>query len=347
MTSGSSGRIERGLRQPGRGDRPRRAGRGPPARARSARRRRRTARPPSGRRPASAAGRRRRRAARRPAGSPAAAHRGARAGSRPRRRAPPAAFAARAATSATNRRFWASAASSRPIVSAEGLGHPVEPLGPRPELVVRGDRHARGQVAALDPLRGPAGGLDRGEDAAGDDPGDEQRERGSGPAARRSSASRSWPSAISSAVDVVDEVERRPAAPTAGHRRPGCGCSRDRRPGVGELAGVDPRDAGPPGASAERARELRRSRRPRLAAADVDDRLDAALAEGLAQAGCRRCRRASGPPGARASGSMTDRSNRAWAAASSRTCACRLVLDEQVRPDARAGSPSAPRARRA
>ena len=61
---------------------------------------------------------------------------------------------------------------------AERLGHPVEPLGPRPELVVRGDRHARRQVAAFDPLGGPAGRLDRGEDAASDDPRDEQSRGG-------------------------------------------------------------------------------------------------------------------------------------------------------------------------
>ena len=56
------------------------------------------------------------------------------------------------------------------------LGHPVEPLRPRPELVVRGDRHARGQVAVLEALGGPAGGLDRRQDAARDGLGDEQRD---------------------------------------------------------------------------------------------------------------------------------------------------------------------------
>ena len=77
------------------------------------------------------------------------------------------------------------------------LGHPVEALRPRPELVVRGDRHARRQVAALDPLGGPAGGLDRGEDAAGDRPARRAARRGRGSSVPTMSASRSWPSASS------------------------------------------------------------------------------------------------------------------------------------------------------
>ena len=68
---------------------------------------------------------------------------------------------------------------------AEGLGHPVEPLRPGPELVVRGDGHPRGQVAALDPLRGSAGRVDRGEDAARDDPRDDAARRGSARRSRR------------------------------------------------------------------------------------------------------------------------------------------------------------------
>ena len=65
------------------------------------------------------------------------------------------------------------------------LGHPVEAVGPRPELVVRGDRHARRQVAALDPLGGATRGFDRGQDAAGDDPRHEQGDQRSGRASRR------------------------------------------------------------------------------------------------------------------------------------------------------------------
>ena len=87
-------------------------------------------------------------------------------------------------TSATNRRFWCCARSSRRIVSDERVGHPVEPVGPRPELVVRCHRHPRKQVATFDPFCGPARLLDRGEDAArqrsGGDQGDEDEHRGAG-----------------------------------------------------------------------------------------------------------------------------------------------------------------------
>ena len=88
----------------------------------------------------------------------------------------------------------------------ERLGHPVEALRPRPELVVRGDRHARGQVAVLDRLGGPAGGLDRRQDPAGDGPGDEERDEDE----RDRAHGQGRPELAERLVDgghVVDEVE--------------------------------------------------------------------------------------------------------------------------------------------
>ena len=65
----------------------------------------------------------------------------------------------------------------------ERVGHPVEAVGPVPELVGRGDRHPSRQVAALDPLGGAAGLVDRGQDAARDEPSrhdrDERQDHGS------------------------------------------------------------------------------------------------------------------------------------------------------------------------
>ena len=120
----------------------------------------------------------------------------------------------------------------------ECLGHPVEPLGPRPELVVRGDRHARGQVAVLDaprrpgwrprPARGPAGDGLRDEERDED-----ERDRADG---------QGHPELAERLVDrghVVDEVERRSGAtdPAADDEARPAG---ERRPGVGELAGSRP-----------------------------------------------------------------------------------------------------------
>ena len=48
----------------------------------------------------------------------------------------------------------------------QGAGHPVEPLGPGPELVARRDGHPRRQVAALDPLGDAPGLFHRRQDAA-------------------------------------------------------------------------------------------------------------------------------------------------------------------------------------
>ena len=55
-------------------------------------------------------------------------------------------------------------------------GHAIEPLRPRPELVVGGDRDAGRQIAALDAFGGPARRLDRGEDATRHAPRDEERD---------------------------------------------------------------------------------------------------------------------------------------------------------------------------
>ncbi len=136
------------------------------------------------------------------------------------------------ATSATNRRFWASAASSRPIVSASDSAIRLNRSGPRPELVVRGDRHARRQVAVLEPLGGPAGGLDRRQDAARDDPRDEQRDEIS-TTVPMISASRSWPSASLDRAARRGRNRRPDRCPRPGRRRPGSAGRRSssrRRP---------------------------------------------------------------------------------------------------------------------
>ena len=160
------------------------------------------------------------------------------------------------------------------------LGHPVEAVRPRPELVVRGDRHAGRQVAALDPLRSPAGGLDRGQDAAGDDPRDEQgdHDEDERPDHERQSELREC---LLELGRVVDEVERRPSGtdPATDHEARLAG---DRRPGVGQLARRD--------AVAQVGRERRERRLEPLARdghavrSEVDDRVDAALVERVEQA---------------------------------------------------------------
>ena len=195
------------------------------------------------------------------------------------------------------------------------LGHPVEAVRPRPELVVRGDRHARRQVAVLDRLGGTAGGLDRGQDPARDGPGHEQGDEDQ----RDGADGEGRPELAERLVDgghVVDEVEGRPRAADAAAddeaRPPG-----DLGPGVGELAGVDAlREVG--GKRADRADEVG-PRDDRLAVADVDDGVDAALQEGLPEAAVDDRRRASARPAVRGSGTVTARSKRAWAAASRRT----------------------------
>ena len=95
---------------------------------------------------------------------------------------------------------------------AERLGHPVEPLRPGSELIVRRDRYSRGQVAALDALRGPAGRVDRREDPAGDHAGHDERneDQRDGPDDERE------PELIQRRLEgrrVVDEVHGRDAAP--------------------------------------------------------------------------------------------------------------------------------------
>jgi hypothetical protein len=65
----------------------------------------------------------------------------------------------------------------------EGVRHPVEAGRPLAELVRGGDRDARRQVAAGDPLGGQARLVDRREDAPGDDPGRDDREEGEDQAA--------------------------------------------------------------------------------------------------------------------------------------------------------------------
>ena len=94
----------------------------------------------------------------------------------------------------------------------QGVGHPVEPLGPRAELVVRGDRHPRRQVAAFDPLGGAAGRLDRRQDAAGDAPAPRAGRRGSRTIVPTTSASPQLGERLFERRHVVDEVVGRPAA---------------------------------------------------------------------------------------------------------------------------------------
>ena len=123
----------------------------------------------------------------------------------------------------------------------QGGGHPVEALGPGPELVVRGDRHPGRQVAALDPLRGTAGRLDRGQDAAGDDPRHEQGERGSRTIVPTMSASPQLGERLLERPHVVDEVVGRPGCRRRDRRRPGSDDPASVDPGVGELAPIDAR----------------------------------------------------------------------------------------------------------
>ncbi len=58
------------------------------------------------------------------------------------------------------------------LESADRVGqrcrHPIEPLGPRPELVPGDHWHASGQIATFDPFGGQTRLLDRREHPAGD-----------------------------------------------------------------------------------------------------------------------------------------------------------------------------------
>jgi hypothetical protein len=135
------------------------------------------------------------------------------------------------ATSATKRRFWAWAVSSRRIVSSR-VGHPVELLRPG-RTRRRGDRHAGRQVAIGDPAavraaRRPAARTPRATTRAttraiereDDDP--ETGPSGAGSASP------------SIALYVADEPDRGPVPPTTA-RRSGW-AAVDRLPGVGDLA---------------------------------------------------------------------------------------------------------------
>ena len=120
----------------------------------------------------------------------------------------------------------------------EDAGHPVEPLGPGPELVARRDGHPRRQVAALDPFRDPTGLLDRRQDAARDEPRRRPARRAAARGAPSDRARRSWSMASRTPADVADEVERRPAlgrATTDDER----GHPADVEPAHRQLATVD------------------------------------------------------------------------------------------------------------
>ena len=116
-------------------------------------------------------------------------------------------------------------------------GHPVEPLRPRPELIVRGDRDPRRQVAAS--MRSAA------RLAASTGASTPRATLRATTSATRMSAtvptiraSRSWSSVDWSVARVVDEVHGGPARrsrSTDDEAR----LAADRRPGVGQLAGGD------------------------------------------------------------------------------------------------------------
>ena len=158
--------------------------------------------------------------------------------------------------------------------------HPVEPLGPGAELVARGHGHARGQVAALDPLRDPTGFLHRGEHATHDDADrgqcEDQQER-----CPEDQGKAKLVDGLLQAADVVDEVERRTARclPAPDHERwdPG-----HVRPGVRELAAGD-RIAHLAREPVQQALEVAVGQEWQLIPAQVDHGLDPTLLEGLSQ----------------------------------------------------------------
>ena len=214
-----------------------RAGRGRRARSRAAPRPRRTARSPSGRRRGPGAGRRPPPAARRPGGCPLAGRRGRRAGSTPRRRARRAASGARGRRRRRTAGCAPAIASSWSIVASSDVAIRLNVSAQSPNSSVEVTGHARRQVAALDPLRGPRRLLDRGEDAPGDSPRCDQRDQDQ----RRRPDEQPDPERRQRRLDrrrVVDEVEDRVGAgqPAADDevRLPG-----DRRPLVADLAAID------------------------------------------------------------------------------------------------------------
>ncbi len=188
----------------------------------------------------------------------------------------------------------------------EGGGHPVEPLRPRAELVARRHRDARREVAELDPLGGPRGGLDRGEHAAGDPPsGQERDERQDERAAAEPETKQ--PQRGLEPANVVDEVELRVAAGQDAAddelrfpaRATSTGTRSPLRPSAATKSGGE--DIG----------------EVRLDVAEVGDEVDVPAADRLAQP-ARVERRARGL--ARVAMEMrSDRSKPAWIAASSLT----------------------------
>ena len=233
----------------------------------------------------------------------------------------------------------------------EDARHPVEPLGPGPELVARRDGHPCRQVPALDAFCDPTRLLDGGQDAPHDGPnggqGDEQQDE-----RPEDQGEAQLVDGVLQPADVVDEVKRR--TPPAG-RPP---TTSDGYPATSSHAYVSwPRSTGRAcrAGAARGARPVARDRR-RLVRAEVD-----AFPRGAGETYRRgrfgRCLERGCTGSWRRT--VTDRSKLAWSAAAPSTWACRRASTKSDAPDAeddrrkrhegderRSGAPGPPRRHR-